>query len=451
MDLVASVLPSFLPAVGDWPESSKSTFMSRSQLYSAGSNAKGQLATRDCEDAHTFTPCSFGDYTPGALPVNIDKVVQIACGANHTLALLKLSADSGLELWGCGDGTKGQLGILPSPSPIVEFQPLSLQLPFPGFSMKSIASGWETSYLVLSTPEEHDVLVSFGSNDFGALGCSQTKEEKREPAYYVRFPLPAFLDAREPYELTIDSLSASVHHVIAVANISQADRSRAVVYGWGTSRTGQLGNILKSGRPVPFTPSPVIVYEAPSAHQLIHSAVGRQHTALLDTASTVLGLGSNRKQQLARVDTLQNVIHVACTWNGTYCVVSYDKNQWSVLATGDNSKGQLGSPQSLDTPQSLPRAVQFPFSTHSHEFVKIACGSEHILCLFILKDSTGRAGRPKSEVWAWGWNEHGNLGLGHTADVNTPVKVWPSSEISTQLDVIDLWAGCGTSWISCLS
>lgn len=27
------------------------------------------------------------------------------------------------------------------------------------------------------------------------------------------------------------------------------------------------------------------------------------------------------------------------------------------------------------------------------------------------------------EVWSWGWNEHGNCGLGHDANVFSPVQI----------------------------
>ncbi|KAK7695291.1 hypothetical protein QCA50_002481 [Cerrena zonata] len=420
--------------------------MSHLQLYAAGSNARGQLATRDCEDAHTFTPCSFGDLTTEIQPLHVNSLVQIACGANHTLALLKRSTDGTTELWGCGDGSKGQLGTLPSSSSTTEFRLLSLKHPFPGYSIKSVACGWETSYLVLAKPQEDDVVVSFGSNDFGALGPSQTTEIAIGRVNHVQLPLPPSVINTKPYKLTVDSLSASVHHVIVTANIFQDNQARTVVYGWGACRTGQLGTLLKSGRSISFSPNPVIVYEAPLSGQIASSAVGTQHTVLLDSASKIFSFGSNRKQQLTGVEALKNVTHIGCTWNGTYVAV-LDGGQWSILATGDNNKGQLGSPQSPDASLALPRAVHFPFTTQSHSLIKFACGSEHILCLFTLKDSA----QPKSEVWGWGWNEHGNLGLGHTADVNVPMRIWSSSGDSTQPDGVNIWAGCGTSWISCLS
>jgi protein ATS1 len=59
----------------------------------------------------------------------------------------------------------------------------------------------------------------------------------------------------------------------------------------------------------------------------------------------------------------------------------------------------------------------------------------------------------KVELWAWGWNEHGNLALGHCDDVRTPTHipvpqtegVAPMMERST---ITGIWAGCGTSWVA---
>lgn len=420
--------------------------MRRTHLFSAGSNARGQLATGDCEDAHRFSPCSFETSTPGGLPAEIDGVVQIACGANHTLALLKNSVNGRLELWGCGDGSRGQLGTPPSSSlPTVQFRPLSLQHDLSDYSIKSVASGWETSYLVLSKSEADDIILSFGSDDFGALGVSQTKQERIGQVNNIKLPLPGFIVCEKPHKISVTSLAASVHHVIAVVCISQDDQTRTVVYGWGTSRVGQLGHLVKSGRPLPFTPTPVIVYEDPLSCQTISCAVGTHHTVLLDSEFKVTGLGSNRKQQTTGLEHIHGASSIGCTWNGSYVLVPNERG-WSFLATGVNNKGQLGSSQPEDPPAGLPAIVQFPFTNATHELIKFVCGSEHVLCLFTLKNTPG----PQSEVWGWGWNEHGNMGLGHLDDVHVPVKVWPPSEQQAPLESVDIWAGCGTSWLACL-
>jgi protein ATS1 len=57
------------------------------------------------------------------------------------------------------------------------------------------------------------------------------------------------------------------------------------------------------------------------------------------------------------------------------------------------------------------------------------------------------------ELWAWGWNEHGNLALGHCEDVRMPTRIplpqtddeAPEMERSV---IANIWAGCGTSWVA---
>ncbi|CAL1695044.1 unnamed protein product [Somion occarium] len=429
--------------------------MSAVRLFSAGSNARGQLATGDCEDVHTFTACSFIDCPPGDLPSDTRKVLQIYCGANHTIALLERvnkSGDVTRELWGCGDGSKGQLGPLHEliNGSTSQFRPLHLQFPPGNYTLKLIAAGWETSYVVLSSPQQHDVLVSFGADVFGDLGTGQRKDKAPGQAHVVEFDLIDCVETSQPYTLSIDSLAASTNHVVAVVNVTQAKSVHSIVFGWGASRPGQLGNTVKGGRPVPFFTIPHKVFQASENTRITAAAVGAQHTVLLKSSSHVLGVGSNRKGQLTGIQDLHDVTAIECTWNGTYAIV-FRNEQALVLATGDNNKGQLGFHQSTTADvatQSFPRPIQFPFSSQTHKLQKLACGSEHVLCLLSVKGSE-ESSSLRSEVWGWGWNEHGNLGLDHTSDIHNPTKIWPISDEQANLQVADVWAGCGTSWILC--
>ena len=109
-----------------------------------------------------------------------------------------------------------------------------------------------------------------------------------------------------------------------------------------------------------------------------------------------------------------------------------------LLSAGANARGQLGRD---DSPVLPLAAARFPDDVHVLNF---ACGSEHVLAIV---ESQGMA-----EVWGWGWNEHGNLGIGSLSDVNVPVKIWPPATAAPGWrtgDAVSVWAGCGTSWISC--
>ncbi|GJN92134.1 hypothetical protein Rhopal_005164-T1 [Rhodotorula paludigena] len=216
---------------------------------------------------------------------------------------------------------------------------------------------------------------------------------------------------------------------------------------------------------------------------------------------------------------------VHCTWNGTYVVTAPHRASRdpataptppstfdilpAVLACGLNSHGQLATSLSSAVSQTgsrsrvsrihLPPLPEQPSSDSSPahtpvapgssppriagepsdgastpvglstQTVELACGSEHVLAL--VSPAAGDRGRVANEVWAWGWNEHGNLGLaaggtpvaeprkpGDTeeaslADVWTPTRVWPPSSIHATTaheqygTAVRVWAGNATSWI----
>ncbi|KAI0079619.1 RCC1/BLIP-II [Panus rudis PR-1116 ss-1] len=422
--------------------------MSQISLLSAGSNARGQLGTGNLEDAWTFTPCIFLGCSPGVLPSGSRNILQIACGANHTLLLLDRDTSEGTryrELWGCGDPSRGQLGRgsdhMPahsenSPNPAV-FRPVDIGFQ-QGYTIKSIAAGWETSYVVLACDGGDDVMVSFGANDFGDLGNHSTNLH-RSP-YIMTFDFLRKVSASVHERIEIVSVAASVHHVVVSVLLIQGGDKRNIVVGWGTSRHGQLGNIRVQGRVVPYICSPHIICEDLQDH-VVDVSVGSQHTLLLHASGHLTALGSNRKAQIAGIDALRSISSISTTWNGSY-IIQGDVHHQRILAAGDNKKGQLGS----FGDSKLPLHVQFPSDHNIHSLKKVVCGSEHVLCLLSARVSSGTHD-VRAEVWGWGWNEHGNLGLGHSEDVPSPTKVWPNLTKHTH-QAVDVWAGCGTSWIA---
>jgi protein ATS1 len=51
-------------------------------------------------------------------------------------------------------------------------------------------------------------------------------------------------------------------------------------------------------------------------------------------------------------------------------------------------------------------------------------------------------------LYAWGWNEHGNLGIGSLEDQWGAVEVpLPRDGGGKTQRVQGMWAGCGTSWV----
>lgn len=423
----------------------------RTCLFSAGSNARGQLATGDRLDSHRFSPCVFSGSSPGVLTDNVASIEHIACGANHTLVLLRRVGGT-TELWGCGDGGRGQLGGIDEDA--IVFRPIDL-VEIEGYTVRLIAAGWETSYVVLSCAGRSDIVLSMGADDFGNLGVGRHATPKTVQsttscrAHIVDLCAALTLSKSQPEPLlTVSSLSAGPHHTVAHVALHRPDDGnllQTALVGWGTSRHGQPGPLFSpSGRPVPFVSSPHII-SPPVSGDICMISLGNQHTTLLRLSGELSGIGSNRKGQLDGLDALREVAFVGCTWNGTYVLL----RTGTVVATGNNTHSQLGRGQVYDDgPQSMLAPVQFPFNPTPGQISRLACGSEHVLCIVNAEDTANR------EVWGWGWNEHGNLGIGGTHDVSVPVRIWPPSpsscvreDTSEELygNVVDVWAGCGTS------
>ncbi|KAI0652698.1 RCC1/BLIP-II [Trametes meyenii] len=433
-------------------------------LYSAGSNARGQLATGDLDDAYRFLPCVFSGVERGYLPMNISTIEQLSCGANHTLALLQRIDDT-RELWGCGDGRRGQLGpyyvadVEKAGGEVTNataiFRPLDLNLrnlldtegkPMEDFTVRRIAAGWETSYVVLSRSGRDDVLLSMGANDFGNLGIGhipghKTAADDTEAPHIVQ--LRGLVSSESASDLlSILSLYAGPHHIVVKIGLTHADGSAAIYFaGWGAARHGQLGPVHNPlGRPLPSIPTPRLI-PIISPEGVTKVSLGNQHTVLLSSSSTLSALGSNRKDQLHGLDTLLEVDQVGCTWNGTYALL----HSGEVVAAGSNTHSQLGRGSGGQERHGELGPVRFPFEPQPGQIVELACGSEHVVCIVECQDSMG-----EREVWGWGWNEHGNLGTGGTEDVDIPVRVWPRSRSDGSADegrAIKVWAGCGTTWI----
>lgn len=406
-------------------------------LLAAGSNACGQLATGSLDDAHHFTPCVFGDSPPGVLPQNTQSILQLASGSNHSLILLRRMAPGESdkprnELWGAGDGSRGQLGPSwrnkTSPSTSV-FLPID-QVP-DGYEITGIAASWETSYIVFSQDEGDDVLMSMGADDFGDLGVGGAKGrgDGKERLIHV-VDLISSIGSITRGTLRISELVAGPHHVVVCLNfVDSSGHAVQKLVGWGASRQGQLGIISR------VVTSPLEIQLHRSRPRITQIALGNQHTVLRHLDGSVTALGSDRKGQVSNISSLQDVTAVRCTWNGTIAITANDCTLL-VSSSGVNKAGQLGRLSENPSFASVDLHLDGKLPG------TIACGSEHTL---VVLTPVGGCG----ELWGWGWNEHGNLGTGDTFNVQTPTRLWPppDREVIVDDEPVVVWAGCGTSWV----
>jgi protein ATS1 len=449
-------------------------------LLSAGSNAGGQLAIGTLDDAHYFTPCLFDcpsqiQSLDARLPLGTTRIVKVAGGANHTLVMLDVvqplnpsnkSIILERQLWGCGDGSSGQLGPnyetdvarardrmrdggWPADSSGV-FRRLSYGdwQTQSSWIIKDTAAAWATSYVVLSCEDASDVILSMGSNGSDALGIGDAR-----PEIVNVVNIEPLFDG--PGVISVENIACGPRHVLVhlVHTPSDGSAPTALVAGWGHARNGQLGELpvnqvagprSAAGKPRSLSsmsrPSIILRVDAEGPGAVVSLATGDKHTLVLFRSGNVQGFGADSQGQIRGVGDWINVDAIGATWRGSYAAMLEARE---VKGTGSNTHGQLARAPDL---QVEPCAtINVPVSP-SFELVKLVCGSEHVLTFW--KDGIGNV-----EVWGWGWNEHGNLGKGDTEDACLATRIWPPPITPPGRDVVGghavgLWAGCGTSWIA---
>jgi len=343
------------------------------RLFAAGSNAKGQLATGDDEDAHTFKPCIF--LVAGNEVVEVPgNIVKVVAGANHSIVLLENPATLQRSLWGAGDGSNGQLGprIRHLTGPHHVYHPIDIPLPNENCSVGDVQAAWETSFIRVRDGTTHsDSILSFGSNDHGILGVA---------------PGVTTLDVNSVdftsigYERTDVALfTTGARTAYAALKDVRVPQARRVLVGWGASRHSQL--TITSGGPDrtqakhPASTMTPQVIELPQDIEIESIAGGFQHGLILTTSGRLLGLGSNNKGQLGVTTSVipeaGNPSIIGATWNSSFIL---DESRRSFFACGSNNHGQLGGvlgPQSMAT-------VSLPDGFVVDSWV---CGSEHVLVL----------------------------------------------------------------------
>ena len=98
----------------------------------------------------------------------------------------------------------------------------------------------------------------------------------------------------------------------------------------------------------------------------------------------------------------EKIVKISCGWNHT-AVLLKDKN---LLITGKGDLGQQGCGEFSNNKK---------FSCVMQNVSNFECGSEHVVAI------------SNKNVYAWGWNEHGNIGTGDNINRCTPVFIYENA------------------------
>ncbi|GAA96138.1 uncharacterized protein L969DRAFT_91592 [Mixia osmundae IAM 14324] len=374
------------------------------KLAAAGSNAKGQLGIGPTQDAHQFIFAQFlqPDGVIKVLPQG-HRIKRLASGANCTLCLITVR-DGKSQLWAAGDGARGQLGE--PKRELHSFAQLDIRHPCldqPDAQIVDVAASWDTSFLVVRRPKSKDRVLAMGGNDFGELGrpaCDNILTEVVLPGHVER----------------IEQIVAGVRHVLVRASDGR-------VFGWGAARKGQLGSDEASkgvSLPVALDLSGRCTDVAAGNNHsicIVDNAKGTPHITVFGTLA-------------ALPDTLApDVVRIYSTWTAALALTSSHQ----VLGWGSDFAHQLG--------RSNKEAVACVELEHSglESISELTCGSAHCLVLGQTHSSP--------QVWGFGWNEHGNLGLNDgLSSIAIARQVWPAGGDAVG-NAVKVFAGNATSFI----
>ncbi|KDP44887.1 hypothetical protein JCGZ_01387 [Jatropha curcas] len=230
----------------------------------------------------------------------------------------------------------------------------------------------------------------------------------------------------------IASVAAGGRHTLALSDIGQ-------VWGWGYGGEGQLGlgsriRMVSSPHPIPCIDSS---YGKDRPGALSHGgmtleghslripgsyvkgiACGGRHSAVITDAGALLTFGWGLYGQCGKGSTddelsptcVSSLLGIrikgvaAGLWH-TVCVSA----DGDVYAFGGNQFGQLGT--GGDQAETIPRLLDAP-SLEDKNAKILSCGARHTA--MVTEDG---------EVFCWGWNKYGQLGLGDVIDRNIPSPV----------------------------
>ena len=250
-------------------------------------------------------------------------------------------------------------------------------------------------------------VVAWGSNSAGQLGDSTTARRLR----------PTAVDATGVLgNKTIIAVAEGYLHSLALC-------SDGTLAAWGHNVYGQLGNqsAVASNVPVAVDRSGALADKS-----VIAISAGPFHNLALCSDGTVVAWGYNNYGQLGTGDTVTNRVPVAVNPIGALAgknvvavaAAAYSSfalcDDGSLAAWGYNDEGELGD--GTTNTSSVPVAVAIP----SGKLVaSLAAGQYHTLALC-----------SDDSLFAWGYNNRGQLGNASTLSSISPVAIGASGTLA---------------------
>ena len=312
--------------------------------------------------------------TPLSVLGNIKTFCKISAGGNHTLAI-----DKNGRVWAWGYNLNGQLGDNSTTSRLT---PVSV-------------AGTVKTFCDISAGASHSLAI-----DKNGKGWSWGFSSELGDGQLTSLLSPVSVCGTVKTFCNIDS-SNGVFTIILDKN--------GRVWGWGNNSTGQLGDNSTTSRPTP-------VSIAGTTKTFCKISAGGSHTMAIDKNGRAWGWGQNGGALGDNSTTQRNTPVSVLGAVKTFCQISTGRNHsvgldknGKVWTWGSNSNGQLGiATQGVGTQVSTPVAVS---------------GTAKTFCQIVGSKVESMAIDKNGLVWGWGNNQFGQLGDNSATLRNTPVSV----------------------------
>eukprot|EP01004_Peranema_trichophorum_P006880 NODE_567_length_2587_cov_49.829545_g486_i0.p1 GENE.NODE_567_length_2587_cov_49.829545_g486_i0~~NODE_567_length_2587_cov_49.829545_g486_i0.p1 ORF type:complete len:806 (-),score=198.91 NODE_567_length_2587_cov_49.829545_g486_i0:116-2533(-) len=368
------------------------------EMYSWGGNEYGQLGIGTAGTNDRITkPTRVTGF--GAL-----KVEGLVCGAYFVLVICNTGKGDPHEVFAFGANDRGQLGI---GNTINQASPVHVP-ELSGRFYERVACGYDYGIALTTVfkggPQE---LISWGSNYNGELGAGLEVGFHERPVKIM-----------ELANKRIDRLACGVNHNIAVVCNSQGIHE---VYTWGANQYGQLGigNTTRQNKPVRVN-IPVKYIErlvCGVSHTMAVCSNGGEERmvyiwgfSLSELVKQANGGGGHQlvPAQLGDVDTryMEGLLYGD---DHTIAIINENPPQW-IYMWGGHSNKQLGIGHIVTEPGKVENITEGFYE-------QLDCGAFHTVAVW----HNGKGG-PQS-LFAWGYNAHGQLGIGNNLVHPKPVRI----------------------------
>ncbi len=229
-----------------------------------------------------------------------------------------------------------------------------------------------SKYYTFSICLKNDETVwAWGWNKYGQLG-NGTNNDSDVPVQVLNLT-------------DVIAISAGAEHCLAL-------KEDGTVWAWGKNASGQLGNGTNVDSNVPV--------QVENLSNVIKISAGNNYSLALKEDGTLWAWGSNDYGQLGNGDGYDTDDAIPIL--DLYSIISVDagafhnlalKSDGTVWAWGCDLDGELGN--------GTCYTRFYPVQTQIEDVKKVSAGGSHSLAL-----------KEKGTVWAWGLNEYGQLGNG---------------------------------------